>query len=88
MNKQQYLDTAEMVDALRLIPRFLLIGYCFFVLWLTDRLLTWYMALPAAERGIETGGFAGGVFTAATGLATIFVNTYLNSGRKWNGTAQ
>jgi len=84
MNKQQWLDTAEAIDAMRLIPRLLMVGYCGFVLNLTDRLLTWYFSLPAAERSIEATGLAGGMFTAATGLATIFVNTYLRSGRSWN----
>ena len=85
MNKGQWLSAAEVIDALRLIPRLLLVGYCFFVLWLADTLIQWYITLPAAERGMESGGFAGGLFTAATGLATLFLNAYLNSGRKWHG---
>ena len=86
MNKQQWLDLAESIDALRLIPRLLLVSYCGFVFWLTDRVLTWYFALPASERGVEAAGLAAGIFTAATGLATIFLNAYLKSGRSWHGT--
>jgi len=86
LNKQDWLDFAEAIDALRLIPRLLLVSYCAFVFWLTDRLLTWYFALPASERSLEASGLAGGIFTAATGLATIFLNTYLKSGRNWNAS--
>ena len=85
MNKQEWLDIAETIDALRVVPRLLMVGYCGFVLWLTNRLLTWYMTLPQAERGLEAAGLAGTIFTVITGLATVFLNAYLKSGRKWNG---
>lgn len=84
MTKQQWLAFAEVTDALRLVPRALMVGYCGFVLYLTDRLLTWYMSLPPAERGLEAAGLAGSMFTVVTGLATVFLNAYLNSGRKWD----
>lgn len=73
------------MDAWRIMPRLLLLCYCLFVYTTTDRLLTWYMALPAAERTLENGGFAAGLFTALTGFGTVFVNAYLKSGRHWNG---
>ena len=84
--KIRCLQLAECMDAWRITPRLLLVAACSFVYQTTDRLLTWYMALPIAERTLENGGFAAGVFTVLTGLITVFMNAYLNSGRRWNGT--
>lgn len=84
--KLRCLWLAECVDAWRILPRCLLVAYCFFVYNITDRLLSWYMTLPINERTLEAGGFAAAIFTVITGLGTMFVNTYLKSGRRWNGS--
>ena len=84
--KTRCLNLAECVDAWRVIPRIMVLAYMWFVYETTDRLLSWYMVLPAAERTLENGGFAASIFTVLTGLGTMFVNTYLKSGRKWNGS--
>lgn len=83
--KIRCLQLAECADAWRIVPRILLLAYCAFVYHTTDLLLTWYMTLPSAERTLESGGFAAGLFTALTGFGTVFVNAYLKSGRQWNG---
>jgi hypothetical protein len=62
----------------------LLVAYWKLVYDVSDRILSWYMALPAAERSMEASGMAFGVFTALLGLGTIFMNAYVNSGRKWS----
>lgn len=85
--KTRCLLLAECADAWRVTPRALLIAYWILVYDVTDRLLTWYMALPAAERSMEASGMAVGIFTALLGLGTNFMNVYLKSGRKWNGAA-
>lgn len=81
--KVRCMHLAECFDAWRIAPRILLIAYWTLVYGVTDRLLTWYMALPAAERSIEASGMAVGIFTALLGLGTNFMNVYLQSGRKW-----
>lgn len=81
--KQRCLWLAECADAWRIVPRLLLLASCWFVYDITHHVLQWYMHLPAAERGIENGGFAASVFTVVTGLVTMFMNSYLKSGRKW-----
>lgn len=83
--KQAWLSAAEVVDAWRVWPRLLLIGYCYFVFTLTEKLVTWYMGLPAAERSLEASGMAVAIFTAVTAFGTQFLNAYLKSGRKWDG---
>lgn len=81
--KNRCLALAECADAWRVAPRGLLVAYWCLVYDVTDRLLTWYMELPAAERSIEASGMAVGIFTALLGLGVNFMNTYLQSGRKW-----
>lgn len=83
--KQRCLHLAECVDAWRVAPRLLLIAYWTLVYDVTDRLLTWYMALPYTERTAEASGMAFGIFTALLGLGTIFMKAYVDTGRKWNG---
>lgn len=83
--KQRCLHLAECFDAWRIAPRILLGLYWVLVYRVTDRLLTWYMALPADERSLEASGMAIGIFTALLGLGTNFMNVYVKSGRKWNG---
>lgn len=84
--KTRCLMLAECVDAWRVAPRTLLGLYWYLVYDVTDRLLTWYMELPSAERSMEASGMAFGIFTALLGLGTIFMNAYIKTGRKWNGT--
>lgn len=81
--KQRCLHLAECADAWRLAPRALLVAYWSLVYTVTDRLLTWYMTLPASERTAEASGMAFGIFTALLGLGTIFMNAYIKTGRKW-----
>ena len=77
---------AECVDAWRLVPRALLFAYWVLVYQVTDRLLTWYMALPSLERTAEASGMAFGIFTALLGLGTNFMNAYIKTGRNWQGS--
>jgi hypothetical protein len=83
--KQRCLHLAECFDAWRVAPRVLLGAYWVLVYDVTDRLLSWYMALPSDERSMEASGMAFGIFTALLGLGTIFMNAYIKTGRKWNG---
>lgn len=83
--KERCLNVAEVVDAWRVTPRALLLAYWLLVYDVTDRLLTWYMTLPALERTAEASGMAFGIFTALLGLGTIFMNAYIKTGRRWNG---
>lgn len=83
MTKDQWLEKAEIFDALRIIPRAMLFGYSWFVLYAFHEILTWYQGLPAAERTIEASGLAGALITAITGLGSMFLSAYLKSGRDW-----
>lgn len=83
MSKQQWLDIAEVIDALRIVPRVVLFGYCWWTVHTVAVVLNWYMALPPTERTLESSGLAGAVVTAITGLASWALKVYVNTGRKW-----
>lgn len=84
MNKQAWLDVAELIDALRIVPRALLASYCLWVWHVTSQILDWYQHLPASERSLETAGLTGAVITAVTGLATWVFKIYSDGGRDWS----
>jgi len=81
INKQKYLDIAEIVDAWRVIPRLMLAGYFWFYTWYIVHVTHWYFELPAT--GIPDTAFVTGTITALGGMGTFFMNAYLQSGRKW-----
>jgi hypothetical protein len=83
VNKTKYLDFAQVFDQLRIVPRFVLFGYGLWVAHVTDSTLTWYMALPSAERTLEASGLAGAIITAVTGLFPWVYKIYANTGNDW-----
>lgn len=84
MNKQVWLDAAEVFDSWRVAPRAILFGYCFWVSHVTDSALTWYQHIPAAERGLESAGLVGAIITAVTGMAVWVFKIYTSGGRDWD----
>lgn len=83
MDKQRYLDFAQVFDQWRVVPRFVLFGYGWWVAHVTDSTLTWYMHLPSAERTLEASGLAGAIITAVTGLFPWIYKVYANTGNVW-----
>lgn len=83
MDKQRYVDFAQVFDQLRVVPRLVLFGYGWWVAHVTDSTLTWYMQLPSAERTLEASGLAGAIITAVTGLFPWIYKIYANTGNDW-----
>ena len=71
--KIRLLDLAEVADAWRLFPRFLLLGYA----WLCYDLSRWFMSLKTPQS--EQMAFV----TAIVGLAVPLTGWYMQTGRKW-----
>lgn len=84
MSHQKWIDAAEVFDSWRVIPRAVLLGYCWWTVYLVDKLTGWYMHIPVAERAVETAGFAGAVITAVTGMGAFVFKIYSDNGRDWN----
>lgn len=84
MNKRSILDAAEMFDSWRIIPRLFMTACFIWVVWTTHTLLSWYVSLTSAERGLEASGFGAVVFTALIGFLKLVFDTYSRNGRDWN----
>ena len=85
---------AEWVDAWRLVPRALVIGYA----WITWHMVQWYMDLePYMIDGCDVEKLGEscivnaptvehmGMITAILGVAAAVFGLYTGTGRKWNG---
>lgn len=80
--KQRILDFAEIIDALRIIPRVMLLGYFSFYLWYIKYTTDWYFSLT--EQTVADTTFVTATITALGGMATYFSQAYLSTGRKWS----
>jgi hypothetical protein len=84
LNKERWLDFAQMFDTWRVVPRLVLFGYMWWVAHVTDGTLTWYQHLPSAERTLEASGLAGAIITAVTGLAVWVYKIYSDNSNDWS----
>jgi hypothetical protein len=83
-NKHVLLNAAEVFDSWRIIPR-LFLGLTFWwTVYLTDKLIGWYIHLPHVERGIEASGFASVVQVGVLAFLKKVYDTYSENGRDWN----
>lgn len=74
MDKEKWLTAAEIVDAFRLVPRLLLLGFAV----VSFKAFIWATGLE------ELSATQLGLVTAIWGAATVWLTFYLNSGRKWD----
>lgn len=82
-SKQKGLDAAELFDSWRIVPRVLLFGYSWWLIWATDKLLNWYMGLPIAAQTAQASAFCGGSITALTGIGGYVFRIYSENSRNW-----
>lgn len=86
MNK--WLQIAEVMDAIRLIPRLLLVATYSFTLWYTVDFTQFYFNLILVD-GVSDWklaaytAFGGLTIPAIAGLAKGMTTSYLETGRKW-----
>lgn len=83
MNKKFWLDLAELVDSFRVFPRLFLVATFAWTAHTSYWLLSWYMALPAGDRGIEASGFASVAMIGILGFLKLVYDTYSKAGRSW-----
>ena len=82
MNKDKWLDWAEIIDALRVIPRIMMLGWLVFYMIYTWELTIWFFEVPDPTAGQTTF-----ITAVISGLGTMSVwlgNLYLNSRRPWD----
>lgn len=73
MNKQRWLDIAEVIDALRIVPRLMLIVYTALLIYTSF----WFFGLE--DPNAPQASFADFVW----GAAAVFTGWYASTGRKW-----
>jgi len=89
MNK--WLAVAEIMDALRVIPRLLLIAVYVFVSFYVFNLTSFFFELIVMQEVTDWkltaySGFGAITIPAVVGLATGLTKVYMESGRKWKRT--
>jgi hypothetical protein len=78
------LKGAECFDAWRIVPRIVLFAYGCWLAYITDRLLGWYMSLPAAAQTAQASGFCFGAIAAVTTVGGYVFRIYSDSSRDWS----
>jgi hypothetical protein len=84
MDKQRYLDVAQVIDQFRLVPRFIFFAYGVWIIHVTRWVLNWYMALPATERTLEASGLAATIISVITGLFPWIYRIYSDNANDWS----
>jgi len=82
MNKQFWLDFAEILDAIRLAPRFILICSYYFAFMYITKLTNYYLASP--DKTTTLTAFVSITIPAITGIISMLTKAYFDSGRKWD----
>lgn len=82
-NKSFWMSLAEIIDAFRIFPRFLVTLYFGLVAWCMVYLTLWYAHLPSAERTMEVTAFYGMLMGGLFGLAAYVFRVYSDGGYDW-----
>lgn len=77
------MDFAEVVDALRVLPRLVLVGFGWLLGTVILETLHWYFVLPPADRTAQVTAVIGIIIPAACGLAVWVYKIYSIGGRNW-----
>ena len=81
--KENWMAAAEVIDALRIFPRILVLSYGWFVGYTTIYSIYWYAALPAAERTVEVTAFYTMQMGSIGALAAYIFKVYTDGGYDW-----
>jgi len=76
MTKDQWIDFADILNKLRVIPRLILAAFGTLTALVTYESMNWYMTLPAIERTMEASGFALGIVAAVSGFSLKYAGVY------------
>lgn len=84
LTKSFWIDLAEVLDSLRVFPRWLAISYWIFTGWETSYVTIWYAHLAAVERTVEVTAFYSMLMGGLFGLAAYVFKVYSDGGRDWD----
>lgn len=83
ITKQRLLDIAELIDAYRMFVRAMMMSYAAGYAWLVYAVWEWFKGVP--EPTAAQTSFATGLLAAVGTMLTFLTNTYVKTGRHWNG---
>lgn len=90
MDKERWLQFAEIIDAVRIFPRLLLLSdfiftcwYCWYALDVVVKLVTISEIRDASVINAITGGVIAATVPFITHRFSKVADIYLNTGRKW-----
>ena len=85
MNKEKWLQWAEIIDAFRIIPRLMLLGFFIFYVWYIILVTNWFFSID--DQTIASTTFVTSTISAIGVMFTWFGgNVYMQTGRKWGNT--
>lgn len=84
MDKQKWIDGAEIFDSWRVVPRLFLFGFWITTFTFIFYFSYWYFHLPANERGYEESGAMTAIIIALLKFGKDVYDTYTQNGRDWN----
>ena len=90
MNKQEWLDLAEVLDAHRVFPKVIMVlCYVAYGVFSYDSYV-WIKDIYEATKGVPTSvaTFAGATLSALGGVLTMLTNKYFEGGRRWTNNSQ
>lgn len=76
MDKQRWLDIAEVMNALRIVPRLILAAFGLLTALVSYELITWYMALNLEERTPEASLAVVGIIGAVSKFSLDYAGVY------------
>jgi hypothetical protein len=82
VTKDTWLATAEVIDALRVIPRIMLFGWLIFYMFYTWGLTEWYFMLQ--EPSTQQTAFVTTIISALGTMSIWLGNIYINTRRAWS----
>jgi hypothetical protein len=85
VSKQEWLDAAEIIDSLRIVPRLIVFAYVALFGWSIVFIGVMYFRLPASERSVELTAFCTVWLGAMTTAFPFVVKIYQSQGRDWDG---
>jgi hypothetical protein len=85
VNKQAWLDVAEIMDAHRIIPKIIILTVFIGYGMLTYDTYFWIkeIYIKTGEIPATVSAYAGGTISALGMVLTLMVNKYFEGGRKW-----
>jgi len=81
--KSRFLDIAELIDAYRVFVRLIMVAYAAGYFYLVIEIWEWFKMMP--DPTTTQTAFATGLLSVVGGLLTFLTNTYVKTGRHWNG---